>query len=119
MDHIRLAAETCVLRASAFAGLAIAVTMISLSFDMTLALRIGGGLTLAWSLFLIAWAFRLPFAPLRDNQVWIMLEHAHRPPKDLARGLIVPETQTILYGYAHRTASAAVLFSGLSLLSEL
>jgi hypothetical protein len=48
-----------------------------------------------------------------------MLAQDHRPPKDLARGLIVPETQTILYGYAHKAASAAVLFAGLSLVSEL
>jgi hypothetical protein len=119
MEHINAAAEACVLRASAFAGIAVVVTMVSLSFDLELCFRFGAGLSVGWAVFLVGWAVRLPHTPLRDNQVWIMLAPEHRPPKDQARNLIVPPTQTLLYEYAQKTAGVAVLLAILSLASGL
>jgi len=104
MDNIKRASEACVLRACFFAGVAIFTTMLGLSFDLVLACKFGAAMTVFWALFMLAWALRLPYARISENQVWIMLEHDQRPPKHQALKLIVPVMQDHLYDYAGKAS---------------
>jgi uncharacterized membrane protein len=70
MVHV---SDVSIRRALGFAGLGIGLVMLSLSFDLPLALRCGADLAamVAVVLFLVAW--RTPHRDLRHSEPWVML----------------------------------------------
>jgi len=90
MNRIQQLASIVVWRGFGFSWLAIATAMSGLLFDLSLACRVGAILAM-----LVAFAFQFRaetyhrIGRISETEVWIMLEEASRPPKGLARKLIV------------------------------
>lgn len=73
LELLRAAADVSIRRACGFASFGIALVMLSLSFDLHLALRAGAGLT---SIFCgIVWflAWRSPRRDVRRTELWAIL----------------------------------------------
>jgi uncharacterized membrane protein len=73
MDPMEHVSDRSIRRALGFAGLGIGLVMVSLSFDLPLALRCGADLAalVAVTLFIVAW--RTPHRDLRHSEPWMML----------------------------------------------
>lgn len=73
MDPMELVSDRSIRRALGFAALGIGLVMVSLSFDLPLALRCGADLValVAVGLFVVAW--RTPHRDLRHSEPWMML----------------------------------------------
>lgn len=88
MENIQRLASLSVWRGTGFAALAVATTMAAVAFDAVLAFRLG-----AFGTLLIGAALRLKSMlyhrkPVRETEVWVMLDVDDRPPPELAAGLI-------------------------------
>lgn len=120
MDIIGKLAAFSVLRATAFAALAICLSMFTLAFDPALALKVGG---LGFLVLAGVMDFRAAFYPrkrrIRESEVWIMLDDDKRPPEELARRLIVPAMQRQLREKGLWVASVSAICLGLSFLTSL
>lgn len=73
MDLMELVADRSIRRALGFAGLGIGMVMLSLSFDLPLALRCGADLSALAAVVLLVMAWRAPHRDIRHSEVWIML----------------------------------------------
>lgn len=93
MDAIRSLALLSVARGCGFATLAIAFTMLGLSFNIVLALKVGAfGFTL---LAAVLW-LRAERAERRDHrrtEIWTLLPKDQRPPAAVAQNLIARATR--------------------------
>lgn len=76
MDTIRELADLGIRRALAFAGLAVALTVLALAFQPVMALRTGAVLTAAIWAFLWLAALRAPHRDIRRTELWTMLSGA-------------------------------------------
>ena len=66
-------------RAVGFAGLAIVLVVLSLSFPLALALRSGAILvTLIWLILLLKLAY-VPSQDMRQSELWLMVAERHSP----------------------------------------
>jgi heme A synthase len=95
MERLRRMAVISVGRASAFAALGIFCVMIGLSFDPVLMTRAGGMLSLALTLILILKAELARRQDYRRTEMWLLLRHEERPPKEVAQrlsGTVLRET---------------------------
>jgi hypothetical protein len=90
MDPLDVVSDRSIRRALGFAGLAIGMVMLALSFDLPLALRSGADLlaVVAVVLFIIAW--RTPGRDLRHSEVWMLLNDMM---PELARAVSKAELQ--------------------------
>ncbi len=72
MDEITLYVDLSIRRACGFAALAIGTVMLSLSFDMPLALRTGAALMGVMCAVLLVMAWRCPRRDVRRTEFWSM-----------------------------------------------
>jgi len=91
MQRINRLAAIVVWRGFGFSWLAICTAMSGLIFDLALACRVGA--LLAFVLALVMQFKAETYHRIRridESEVWVMLGEEGRPPKDMARQLIVP-----------------------------
>jgi hypothetical protein len=118
MEEIRRIAYETVLRACAFASLAIFCVMIGLSFLPRTAFQAGGFLTIAMTFVLVLKAYEARTKNHRQTELWLYLPKELRPPQAHAQrtiSMIMRETYLV---FARWTAlisiimwTAALLFS--------
>ena len=86
MDPMEIMTDRSIRRALGFAGLAVGMVMLSLSFDLTLSLRTGADLTAVVAVVLLLAAWHAPRRDLRGSEVWVALtELAPSPLRGEAR----------------------------------
>jgi len=74
MDPVEVVIDHCIRRGLGFAGLAVGLVMLSLSFDLPLALRSGAGLVATTVGALLAGAWRAPRRDMRHSEAWALLD---------------------------------------------
>jgi hypothetical protein len=70
MDPMEFVADRCIRRALGFAGLAVGLVMLSLSFDLPLAFRSGASLVALVAVALLLAAWRTPRRDMRHSEAW-------------------------------------------------
>jgi hypothetical protein len=106
MERLREKALVSVGRASAFAALGIFCVMIGLSFDPVLMTRAGGMLSLALTLTLILKAELARRQDYRHTEMWLLLQHDERPPKEVAQRLFATVLRETYLRFAKFAAAA-------------
>jgi hypothetical protein len=74
MDPVEVVIDHCIRRGLAFAGLGVGLVMLSLSFDLPLALRSGAGLVAAVAGAMLVGAWRAPRRDMRHSEAWALLD---------------------------------------------
>jgi hypothetical protein len=95
VDHMRRVAFETVLRACAFASLAIFCVMVGMSFSPRICFQSGGFLTTLMTAVLMLKAYGAPTKPYRRTEMWLYLPEEHRPPEAYAQwasGMVMRET---------------------------
>lgn len=111
MPEIERLAAMVVWRGFGFCWLAITMSMSGLLFDVSLACRIGALLAIGLALFLQLRAETYHrIKRIDETEVWILLDESLRPPKAVARRLIVPAMRLEL---REKALYAAVMAAGL------
>ena len=85
VEHMRRIAYETVLRACAFASLAIFCVMIGMSYMPKLAFQAGGFLTIVMSAILVLKAYEARTKDHRRTEMWLYLEKDERPPAAYAQ----------------------------------
>lgn len=79
LERLEALADLVIRRACGFASLAILLVMLSLSFQLVLALRSGAILvTLLWLVLMVKLAL-VPRQDMRRSELWLMLADRHDP----------------------------------------
>jgi hypothetical protein len=73
MDPVELVTDRCIRRGLGFAGLAVGLVMLSLSFDLPLALRSGADLVAIIAVAMLVGAWQAPRRNMRHSEVWTVL----------------------------------------------
>lgn len=118
MEKIRQIAMLCVGRAVFFGGFAISLVMISFSFDLRLALRVGAILTLAMAALLLWFAFTAQRREPRKTEVWMVLPEAERPENEHARRAFRQVMHEVHAHYARNAFVFSISFFALSLVLQ-
>jgi len=114
MDSLTVAADLSIRRACGFAGLAIACVMLALTFDLALALRIGGDMVGLLCLGLLFAAWRAPRRDLRHSEVWSLLPETadaarlRQGTRDERQTLLSAVLRARLMWHAERIGAVAV-----------
>ena len=114
MEAIQNAAFVSIGRACGFAGLAIFVLMIGLSFDPPLATRTGGLISLGVTALVLLYGWRAPTRPYKKTETWLILPKEYRPPAGIAQQLIGNTLRETSFWFARKGAT----ISGFLLLSS-
>jgi hypothetical protein len=114
-EQIRRYAELSVARGCGFAALAVATVMVGSASDLTLFFRSGGFGALLVCFILLLKASRVDRIPFKSTEVWIMLPVEHRPPPEIAAGLIAKARRRSLLRFAY----GAAIIAGLELTADL
>lgn len=107
MEKLYQVAFLSVGRGVGFAGLAILILMLGLSFEPVLALKSGGILLLILLAALLLKAYFLPFTNYRDTETWLLLDKADRPDERYAGVVMVTVLREAYLKFAHWTAGLA------------
>ena len=79
LERLEAMADLVIRRALGFASLAIALVVLSLSFQLALALRSGAMLvTLLWLIVLLKLVY-VPSQDMRHSELWLMIAERHSP----------------------------------------
>ena len=79
LERLEAMADLVIRRAVGFAGLAIVLVVLSLSFQLALALRSGAILvTLVWLILLLKLIY-VPSQDMRQSELWLMVAERHSP----------------------------------------
>ena len=79
MERLEAMADLVIRRAVGFASLAIVLVVLSLSFQLALALRSGAILvTLLWLIVLLKLVY-VPSQDMRHSELWLMVAERHSP----------------------------------------
>lgn len=118
MDKLREVAFVSVGRAVGFAGLAILTTMVALSFEPVLALKIGGVMLLILLAVLLLKAHRAPLANHRHTEAWLLLDRSERPDDRFAAVVMSAVHRDAYLWFARWIAGvAAIVWTGAVLLA--
>lgn len=123
MKDVEQAAQASVGKACGFAGSAIILAVVSLSFDPVLASRSGAMLTLLLSATLVLCASAMTGSPGQLKNVWLLVDERNRRPNNDARRALNDARRHAMLWFAAWSALASVLFAmaaiGLSVLRDL
>jgi hypothetical protein len=108
VEEMRRIAYTTVLRACAFASLAIFCVMIGLSFLPRSAFQAGGFLTIVMTLVLVLKAHEARTKDHRHTELWLYLAKESRPPQEVAQRTISTLMREIYLQFARWTAMVAI-----------
>jgi len=114
----RIAFET-VMRACAFASLAIFCVMVGLSFKPHAAFQAGGFLTTLMALILILKAYEARTKPYRRTEMWLYLPKEQRPPEAYAQWASSTVLRETYLTFARWTSAIAIMMWVLALVFSL
>jgi hypothetical protein len=109
MEHMRRIAYETVMRACAFASLAIFCVMVGMSFQPRLAFQAGGFLTILMSVILIIKAYEARTKPYRRTEMWLYLPKELRPPEAYAQWASATVLRETYLTFARWTAAIAIV----------
>ncbi|MCT7378594.1 hypothetical protein [Chelativorans salis] len=115
MEKIRNTAIVCIGRAVMFGALAIVLIMVSLSFDLELALFAGAALTLAMAEILIIKAQIAPRQNPKRTEVWTCLDKAARPAGAEGKAVFTAVLRDVYVFFARNSYAIACSFFAASL----
>ncbi|MDP1869797.1 MAG: hypothetical protein Q8L13_26090 [Bradyrhizobium sp.] len=115
MEEMRQIAYTTVLRACAFATLAIFCVMIGLSFLPRSAFQAGGFLTIVMTLVLVLKAREARTKNHRHTELWLYLPKESRPPQAVAQKMISTIMRETYLTFARWTAIISIVMWGIAL----
>ena len=73
MDPLEIVTDRCIRRGLGFAGLAVGMVMLSLSFDLALALRCGADMVALAAVAMLLGAWHAPRRDMRHSEIWATL----------------------------------------------
>jgi len=109
MEEIEKAAFVPVGRACGFAGFAVLLLMIGLSFEPVLAARVGCVICLGVAGILFAYAARARSRSYKRTEVWTILPREKRPPAAVAQRIIGQVLHETYLSFARQAAIVSVL----------
>ncbi|MDP1582269.1 MAG: hypothetical protein Q8M18_02455 [Bradyrhizobium sp.] len=109
MEEMRRIAYTTVLRACAFASLAIFCIMIGLSFLPRSAFQAGGFLTIVMTLVLVLKAHEARTKNHRHTELWLYLPKESRPPQAVAQKVVSTIMRETYLVFARWTAMISIV----------
>jgi hypothetical protein len=110
MDRILAVADQTIRRACGFAGLAVVLTMLALSFDRLLAFRVGALMTSCVALVLAWQAWRAPATDVRRTELWSVVGRGLDLPRDRVQALLSGVLRDRYLWHATVAAAVAVGF---------
>lgn len=116
MDRIVAVADQTIRRACGFAALATGAVMLSLSFDLVLAMRVGGVLATAIAVALYVQARRAPSADVRRTELYSVVGRTLTLPRDRTQRLLGDVLAERYLWHADRAALTAVLLWAVALM---
>ena len=108
MERMRQVAFQTVQRACLFGALAIFCLMVGLSYDLRLAFKTGGTLTVLMASILIYKAREARTKPYRKTEMWLYLPKHYRPPDDYAQWASATVLRETYLNFALWTSAVAV-----------
>jgi len=108
MDRMRRVAFQTVQRACMFGALAIFCLMVGLSYDLKLAFKAGGTLTVLMAGILIYKAHEARTKPYRNTEMWIYLPKHCRPPDEYAQWASATVLRETYLNFALWTSAIAI-----------
>jgi len=119
LERLEAMADLVIRRAVGFAGLAIVLVVLSLSFQLALALRSAAVLvTLVWLILLLKLAY-VPSQDMRHSEIWLMVAERHSPDALSMQTAMRAAFATRLRWHADRIGAFAVTLWGMYLLVSL
>ena len=119
LERLEAMADLVIRRALGFAGLAILLVVLSLSFQLALALRSGAVLlTLVWLILLLKLIY-VPSQDMRHSEIWLMVAERHSPDALPMQNAMRQAFANRLRWHADRIGAVAICLWGLYLLSVL
>ena len=119
MERLEAMADLVIRRALGFASLAILLVVLSLSFQLALALRSGAILvTLVWLILLLKLAY-VPSQDMRQSEIWLMVAERHAPDALSMQAAMRTAFATRLRWHSDRIGAFAVTLWGGYLLVSL
>jgi hypothetical protein len=115
VEEMRRIAYETVLRACAFASLAIFCVMIALSFVPRAAFQAGGFLSILMTLVLMLKAHEARTKDHRRTELWLYLRKESRPPQALAQKLVSTLMREIYLQFARWTAIISIVMWAIAL----
>jgi hypothetical protein len=115
VEEMRQIAYTTVLRACAFASLAIFCVMIGLSFLPRSAFQAGGFLTIVMTLVLVLKAHEARTKDHRHTELWLYLPKERRPPQGIAQKTISTLMRETYLVFARWTAIISIMMWAIAL----
>jgi hypothetical protein len=109
VDEMRRIAYETVVRACAFASLAIFCVMIGLSFLPRAAFQAGGFLSILMTLVLVLKAREARTKDYRRTEMWLYLPRESRPPQALAQKMVSTLMHEIYLQFACWTAIISIV----------
>ena len=116
MEEMRQIAYTTVLRACAFASLAIFCVMIGLSFQPRSAFQAGGFLSIVMTLVLVLKGHEARSKDHRHTELWLYLPKESRPPQAIAQKMISTLMRETYLLFARWTAIISIVMWTIALL---
>jgi hypothetical protein len=116
VEEMRRIAYATVLRACAFASLAIFCVMIAMSFLPRSAFQAGGFLSMVMTLVLVLKAHEARTKDHRHTELWLYLPKEIRPPQAIAQRTISTLMREIYLMFARWTAIISIVMWTIALL---
>lgn len=110
MERIRYLADFSVKRALSFAGLAIGLVVVGLSFEPVIALKAGAAMLTLISVVLFYKALMALQRNVKRTELWILLDRDVSLPEPQMQRVLGQVLRETYLRYAEGTALAAVIF---------
>jgi hypothetical protein len=108
MERMRRIAFQTVQRACLFGALAIFCLMVGLSYELRLAFKAGGTMTILMAGVLIYKAREARTKPYRKTEMWLYMPKHYRPPEDYAQWASATVLRETYLNFALWTSAIAV-----------
>lgn len=108
MERMRRVAFQTVQRACLFGALAIFCLMVGLSYELRLAFKAGGTMTILMAGVLMYKAYEARTKPYRKTEMWIYLPKELRPPEAYAQRVSATVLRETYLNFALWTSAVAV-----------
>ena len=118
MEAIEKAAFVSVGRACGFAGFALVLLMLGLSFEPVLATRTGSLLGLVLMGILFGYSARAPVRPYKRTEAWLILPKDERPPATIAQRVIGQALRETYLWFARQAAIISCLLLAASVVLQ-
>jgi hypothetical protein len=119
MERMRRVAFQIVQRACLFGALAIFCLMVGLSYELRLAFKAGGTMTILMAGVLMYKAYEARTKPYRKTEMWIYLPKELRPPEAYAQRVSATVLRETYLNFALWTSAVAVAMWAIALVLAL